>query len=140
MAGKMDIEKAVKDIVELFARADGVKVQLEKETKEAEGLRTENKELQEAIEKTRKRKDTALANRRKVEIETEKDIAYYKRDAKSYKNIADKKRKEVFEEMQADIDKAVADHKTMLDENKELEQKIKDTKLKLQQVKEGIIT
>ena len=140
MAAKIDIEKAVKDVMELFAKADGVKEQLEEETKEVEGLRTEKKELQEDITKIRKRKDTALANRRKVEAETEKDIAYYKRDAKAYKSIADKKRTEIFTEMQVDVDKAVADHKTMLNENKKLEQKIKDTKVKLQQVKEGIIT
>ena len=38
------------------------------------------------------------------------------------------------------MDRAVADHKTMLNENKKLEKKIKDTKVTLQQVKEGIIT
>jgi len=140
MTTKIDIEKAVKDLMGLFARADGVKAQLETEGKEVEALRAEKKGLQEDIAKIRKRKDSALLKRREVEAETEKDIAYYKRDAKSYKGIAEKKRKEVFEEMQADIDKVVADHKTMLNENKELEKKIKDTKLKLQQVKEGIIT
>ncbi|KKM23969.1 hypothetical protein LCGC14_1609860, partial [marine sediment metagenome] len=88
----------------------------------------------------RKRKDTALATRREVEAETQKDIIYFKKDANSYKAIASAKRKEIFDEMQVDVDKAVAEHKALIKENKDLEKKIKDTKLKLQQVKEGIIT
>jgi hypothetical protein len=140
MVTQINIEKAVKDLMELFARADGVKAQLVEDRKEAEALTVEMQGLREDIAKARKRKDGALAKRREIEAETEKDIAYYKRDAKSYKAIADKKRKEVFDEMQADVDKAVANHQAMLKENTDLEKKIKDTKLKLQQVKEGIIT
>ena len=140
MVAKIDIEKAVKDLMDLFARADGVKAQFETETKEVEALRVEKQELKDDIAKTRKRKDTALATRREVEAETQKDIVYFKKDAKSYKDIAAAKRKEIFDEMQVDVDKAVAEHEALIKENKDLEKKIKDTKLKLQQVKEGIIT
>lgn len=140
MAGRIDIEKAIVELVDMFKRADEVKAQLEKEVKEVEQMALQKREILDDIEKAKKRKDNALAKRRDVEAETERDIAYYKKDAKAYKSIADKKRKEVFEEMQAEVDKAVANHNAMLKENTDLEKKIKDTKLKLQQVKEGIIT
>ncbi len=140
MVAKIDIEKAVKDLMDLFARADGVKAQLEIDKKEVDVLRAEKQELKNDIAKARKRKDTALATRREIEAEVQKDIVYFKKDAKSYKDIAAAKRKEIFDEMQVDVDKAVAEHKTLIKENKDLEKKIKDTKLKLQQVKEGIIT
>ncbi|KKL24552.1 hypothetical protein LCGC14_2414190, partial [marine sediment metagenome] len=77
MVEKIDIEKAVKDLIDLFARADGVKAQLETETKEVEILRVEKQELKDDIAKARKRKDTALATRREVEAETQKDIIYF---------------------------------------------------------------
>ncbi|KKL14648.1 hypothetical protein LCGC14_2513560, partial [marine sediment metagenome] len=77
MVAKIDIEKAVKDLMDLFARADGVKAQLETETKEVEILRVEKQELKDDIAKARKRKDTALATRREVEAETQKDIIYF---------------------------------------------------------------
>ena len=140
MAAKIEVSKAVTELLELFDKADGVKAQLETETKEVEVLRVEKQELKDDIAKARKRKDTALATRREVEAETQKDIIYFKKDANSYKAIASAKRKEIFDEMQVDVDKAVAEHKALIKENKDLEKKIKDTKLKLQQVKEGIIT
>ncbi len=140
MAGKVDIEKAVKDLMELFAKADGVKAQLVEDRKEVEILTAERQGLREDIIKARKRKDGALAKRREVEEEVQKDIAYYKKDAKAYKDIASKKRKEIFDEMQADVDMAVSNHQSLLKENTDLEKKIKDSKRKLQEVKEGIIT
>ncbi len=139
MAGKIDIETAIVEILDMFKRADEVRAQLGKEVKELEQLALQKREVLDDIAKARKRKDGALAKRREVESEVERDIAYYKRDAKAYKDIAAKKRKEIFDEMQVEVNADKEKHRELKKENRDLEEKISNSKRKLQEIKEGII-